>query len=180
MPASSALTQFAADVDRLADRPHEIGALLAELLAEDGRLAPGHREPYADRYRQHLLHVSPDRRLSIVALVWLPGQTTPIHDHVSWCIVGVYEGRERETRYRAVESGGHRHLEPVGTIDALPGHVEVIVPSSEADIHAVTAAGPKPTISIHVYGADIERRGTSIYLRFDDWPVRHGALPVAA
>ncbi len=177
---TNALATFAADVDRLADRPHEIGARLAELLAQDGWLAPEHREPDPDSYRQHLLHVSPDRRLSIVALVWLPGQSTPIHDHVSWCIVGVYEGRERETRYRAVESAGSRHLEAVGEIDALPGHVEVIVPSSEEDIHAVTAVGEEPTISIHVYGADIERRGTSIYRRFDDWPVRERELPLAA
>ena len=124
--------------------------------------------------------MSPDRRLSIVALVWLPGQTTPIHDHVSWCIVGVYEGRERETRYRAVETGGARYLEAVGTIDALPGHVEVIEPDSPEDIHAVTAVGDTPTISIHVYGADIEARGSSIYRRFDDWPVREDALPLAA
>jgi 3-mercaptopropionate dioxygenase len=176
----TALTDFAADVEGLADRPHAIGARLSELLAEDGWLAPEHREPDPHRYRQHLLHVTADRRVSIVALVWLPGQSTPIHDHVSWCVVGVYEGRERETRYRAVESGGRRHLEAVGSIVAVPGHVEVIVPSSEADIHAVTAAGAEPTISIHVYGADIERRGTSIYRRFDDWPVRHPALPAAA
>ena len=31
-----------------------------------------------------------------------------------------------------------------------------------------------PTISIHVYGADIERLGSSIYRRFDDWPVLSG------
>jgi 3-mercaptopropionate dioxygenase len=175
---SSALTSFASDVDRLTDDPHAIGLRLAELLAEDDWLAPEHREPDRDHYRQHLLHVSPDRDLSIVALVWLPGQRTPIHDHVSWCIVGVYEGRERETRYRAVEAGGRRWLEEVGSVDAHPGHVEVIVPSVE-DIHAVTAVGDGPTISIHVYGADIERLGSSIYRRFDDWPVRR-ALPAAA
>jgi predicted metal-dependent enzyme (double-stranded beta helix superfamily) len=177
---SNPLTDFAAAVDGLADRPHAIGERLGDLLAQDGWLAPEHREPDLNAYRQHLLHVSSDRRLSIVALVWLPGQSTPIHDHVSWCVVGVYEGRERETRYRAVEAGDRGHLEQTGTIDALPGHVEVIVPSSDADIHAVSAVGRQPTISIHVYGADIERRGTSIYRRFDDWPVRRPALPAAA
>ena len=171
---SNALASFIADVDGLADDPHAIGERLAGLLAEDGWLAPEHREGDPNAYRQHLLHVSPDRRVSIVALVWLPGQSTPIHDHVSWCVVGVYEGREREIRYRAADG----HLEEAGSIEALPGHVEVIVPSSEADIHAVTAAGDTPTISIHVYGADIEARGTSIYRRFDDWPVR--AVPMAA
>jgi 3-mercaptopropionate dioxygenase len=165
----SPLTSFASDVDRLVDDPRAIGVCLKALLAHDDWLAPEHREPDPDRYRQHLLHVSPCRRLSIVALVWLPGQRTPIHDHVSWCIVGVYEGREREIRYRRVE--GERCLEEIGSIEADPGHVEVIVPSEE-DIHAVAAVGDGPTISIHVYGADIERLGSSIYRRFDDWPVR--------
>jgi len=172
---SSALTSFASDAQRLIDDPHAIGAHLETLLGQDGWLAPEHRVADADNYRQHLLHVSPDRRLSIVALVWLPGQRTPIHDHVSWCVVGVYEGRERETRFRAVEADGQRWLEQVGSVDAHPGHVEVIVPSVE-DIHAVTAVGEGPTISIHVYGADIERLGSSIYRRFDDWPVRRRSL----
>jgi predicted metal-dependent enzyme (double-stranded beta helix superfamily) len=168
------LANFADEARRLVHDPHAIGQRLRALLAQDGWLAPEHREPDPARYRQHLLYVSPERDLSIVSLVWLPGQSTPIHDHVSWCIVGVYEGREREVRYRAVDG----HLEETGSIDALPGHVEVIVPSVE-DIHAVTAAGKGPTISIHVYGADIESRGTSIYRRFDDWPMR-SALPAAA
>ena len=167
---SNAFTSFASDAERLIDDPHAIGTRLGALLADDGWLAPQHRVPDQHAYRQHLLHVSPSRRLSIVALVWLPGQRTPIHDHVSWCIVGVYEGRERETRYRAVEVDGERCLEPVDSIDAHPGHVEVIVPSVE-DIHAVTAVGPGPTISIHVYCADIERLGSSIYRRFDEWTV---------
>src|SRR3954454_3008555 len=169
----SALTAFASDAAHLVDDPHAIGARLEHLLAQDGWLAPEHRVPDRHHYPQHLLHVSPDRRMSIVALVWLPGQRTPIHDHVSWCVVGVYEGRERETRYRVVEVDGRRHLEPVGSVDAPPGHIEVIVPSVE-DIHAVTAVGDEPTISIHVYGADIERLGSSIYRRFDDWPVLTG------
>jgi 3-mercaptopropionate dioxygenase len=175
---SSALTAFASDAQELIDDPHAIGARLEELLAQDGWLAPEHRVPDAESYRQHLLHVSPDRRLSIVALVWLTGQRTPIHDHVAWCIVGVYEGRERETRFRAVEADGQRWLEQAGSVDALAGHVEVIVPSEE-DIHAVTAVGAGPTISIHVYGADIERLGSSIYQRFDDWPVRRRGLVAA-
>jgi predicted metal-dependent enzyme (double-stranded beta helix superfamily) len=176
---ASILNDFCSDIDRLVDNPHAIGRRLTTLLAEDDWLAPEHRVPDPDHYRQHVLHVSPDRRLSVVALVWLPGQRTPIHDHVSWCIVGVYEGRERETRYRAVERGGRRWLEETGSIDALPGHVEVIVPYVE-DIHVVTAVAAQPTISIHVYGADIERLGSSIYRRFDDWPIANEDLRLAA
>ena len=79
--------------------PRAIADRLQPLLAQDGWLAPEHQAPGADSYRQHLLHVSDCRGLSVVALVWKPGQGTPIHDHVSWCVVGVYKGLERETRY---------------------------------------------------------------------------------
>jgi 3-mercaptopropionate dioxygenase len=111
----------------------------------------------------------------VVALVWLPGQRTPIHDHVSWCVVGVYQGIERETHYQLVEDAGGSRLVPGGTFEARPGHVEALVPPQE-NIHEVTAVGAEKTISIHVYGADIERLGTSILRRFDDVE----QLPLAA
>jgi predicted metal-dependent enzyme (double-stranded beta helix superfamily) len=158
---------FVHDAERLIDEPHAIADRLGDLLAADGWLAPEHQLGSRDGYRQHLLHVSESRRLSVVALVWLPGQQTPIHDHVSWCVVGVYRGVERETRYRLVERPGRPLLVPVDTIDARAGHVEALVPPEE-NIHSVAASGPGKTISIHVYGADIERLGTSIHRRFDD------------
>jgi predicted metal-dependent enzyme (double-stranded beta helix superfamily) len=43
-------------------------------------------------YRCHLLHAEPDGSFSVVALVWRPGQATPIHDHVTWCVFGVIQG----------------------------------------------------------------------------------------
>jgi len=50
---------------------------LTELLKEHGWLRPEHTRGFPDRYRQHVLHVSPDGAFSVVALVWLPGQKTP-------------------------------------------------------------------------------------------------------
>jgi 3-mercaptopropionate dioxygenase len=170
MPAR-AFSDFTRDAVALIDDPHAIARRLTPLLREEGWLAPEYQEGSRDGYRQHLLHVSECRRLSVVALVWLPGQRTPIHDHVSWCVVGVYRGLERETHYRC-EDGV---LVPVGHVEAGPGHVEALVPPEE-NIHEVTAAGPGKTISIHVYGADIERLGSSILRRYDD-PV---PLPLAA
>jgi predicted metal-dependent enzyme (double-stranded beta helix superfamily) len=99
MPAR-AFSDFTRDAVALIDDPHAIASRLAPLLREEGWLPPEHQEGSRDGYRQHLLHVSECRRLSVVALVWLPGQRTPIHDHVSWCVVGVYRGLERETHYR--------------------------------------------------------------------------------
>ena len=45
----------------------------------------------ADELVSHLLHAEPG--FSVKALVWRPGQLTPIHDHVAWCAFGVLAGR---------------------------------------------------------------------------------------
>jgi len=42
----------------------------------------------------------------------------------------------------------------------------------EEDIHRVTNAGTGKAISIHVYGADIGKFGSSINHVFDDLPLR--------
>jgi predicted metal-dependent enzyme (double-stranded beta helix superfamily) len=166
--SSPAFAAFAHAADALVDAPHAVADRLRALLGADGWLAAADRAPGTDSYRQHLLHVSPCRGLSVVSLVWRPGQSTPIHDHVAWCVVGVYRGIEREERFELVESGGGaRRLRPAGAALAPRGHVETLIPP-DGDIHAVTAAGRETAISIHVYGADIERLGSSIHRRYDD------------
>jgi predicted metal-dependent enzyme (double-stranded beta helix superfamily) len=173
--SSPGFATFVRDAERLIDDPHAIAERLRTLLATDGWLAPEHQLAGRHTYRQHLLHVSECRRLSVVALVWLLGQETPIHDHVSWCVFGVYRGVESETHYRLIERDGERRLVPVGSFEARAGHVEALVPPAE-NIHSVAAAGSDRTIWIDVYGADIERLGSSIRRRFDDL----SALPAAA
>src|SRR5215218_3645360 len=67
--ASPAFAAFVRDAERLTHDPHAIADRLRELLAVDGWLEPRHQLPGRDTYRQHLLHVSPSRRPSVVALV---------------------------------------------------------------------------------------------------------------
>jgi 3-mercaptopropionate dioxygenase len=172
--AHPAFTTFVRAADASVTDPHAVARHLQRLIAADGWLAPDDRAPGRDTYRQHLLHVSPCRRLSVVALVWLPGQTTAIHDHVSWCVVGVYRGVEREERYEIAPSPGGPVLRPAGAVLAPRGHVETLIPP-DGDIHAVTAAGGETAISIHVYGADIEALGSSIHRRYDDLPIVRAA-----
>jgi predicted metal-dependent enzyme (double-stranded beta helix superfamily) len=147
---------FTQDVERLIDDPFAIAGRLKLLLAADGWLAPEHRLAGRDACRRHVLHVSDCRRLSVAALVWLPGQQTAVHDHTSWCVAGVYRGMQRQSHYSLIERNWKPCLVPDGTFEAPAGHVDVFAPPAE-NIHSVTAVGEGKTISIHVYGADIER-----------------------
>ena len=54
-----------------------------------------------DDYVGHTLHVEPGGTFSIVGLVWCPGQLTRIHDHVTWCALGVIQGVEHEELFDA-------------------------------------------------------------------------------
>jgi predicted metal-dependent enzyme (double-stranded beta helix superfamily) len=103
----------------------------------------------------------------VVALVWKPGQITPIHDHRCWCVVGVLQGQETETRYHLREDADSRFLVLLEQHTYDPGSVCTLVPPEE-NIHQVANAGVDGvTISMHIYGADIAALGSSINKVFD-------------
>ena len=124
-----------------------------------------HRAPDPDGYRQHVLYADLQGRFSIVSLVWLPGQATPIHDHVSRCVVGVHEGRELETRYRLVSTDDAIELEETGLTINPAGTIAALTPPR--DVHRVANPGPSLAVSLHIYGADIRALGSSIRRRYD-------------
>ena len=138
----------------------EVARHLRPTLRVPGLLTAEQRRGNPESYTQHLLHVEPDGSFSVVALVWLPGQSTPVHDHVSWCAVGVYEGRETETHYRLAGPRGRRRLVEAGRAVNLTGSVSAVAPPG--DIHKVSNSGTSTAISLHVYGADVGVLGSSI------------------
>jgi 3-mercaptopropionate dioxygenase len=109
-------------------------------------------------YRSHLLYAEPDGSFSIVAMVWLPGQQTAIHDHVAWCVTGVLQGREHEEIFALADDGSA--LRVIARNVNSAGEVYGFAPPG--DIHRVQNTGDSVAISMHVYGADISRLSTSI------------------
>jgi predicted metal-dependent enzyme (double-stranded beta helix superfamily) len=169
METASRFGQFVQRMDALVEAEDdplaiadETGALLGSLLPHPEFLRERFRQPGVDSYRQHVVHVHPEGRYSVVSLVWKPGQATPIHDHRCWCVVGVLMGRELETRFHLYRGPDCEVLVRDGERTYEPGQVCRLVPPNE-DIHRVANAGDDRTsISIHVYGADIAKLRTSI------------------
>jgi 3-mercaptopropionate dioxygenase len=139
-----------------ADEGRVFGAgqpLLHDLIGHDDWLPEAFATAAADRYQQYLLWCDPLERFSVVSFVWGPGQRTPIHDHTVWGMVGVLRGAERCEEFRRDPSTGrlvpgHDHPLPAGSIDLVSPRV--------GDIHRVSnALAARPSLSIHVYGANI-------------------------
>jgi predicted metal-dependent enzyme (double-stranded beta helix superfamily) len=142
-----------------------VGGALRPFLGNPYLLTPEQRQPDPTRYRQHVLHADEGGRFSIVALVWLPGQATPVHDHISWCVVGIHDGQECEVQYQVVSEGVDQYLLAIGESTHKEGSVAVLQPPG--DVHTVYNPGPRTAISIHIYGGDVRKLGSSIRCRYD-------------
>ncbi|EIE98925.1 cysteine dioxygenase family protein [Saccharomonospora glauca] len=142
-----------------------VGEALSERLSA-GLPVPDHlRRHDPDHYTQHIAHVEPGGVFSIVVLVWLPGQATAIHDHVSWCVTGVLEGQETEEVYELRETDGRTCLVRTGESVNVSGAVSVLDPPG--DIHRVHNSCSELAVSLHIYGADIHKLGSSIRRTYD-------------
>jgi predicted metal-dependent enzyme (double-stranded beta helix superfamily) len=130
-----------------------------------GLLSPAQLAGDPGGYQTHLVHAEPDGSFSVVAMVWLPGQQTPVHDHLSWCVTAVLQG----TEYEEVYANRGDHLEVVGRNASPAGTVSGFAPPG--DIHRVTNTGDAVAVSLHVYGTDISRVGSSVR-RVYDLPIR--------
>jgi predicted metal-dependent enzyme (double-stranded beta helix superfamily) len=119
------------------------------------------------RIAGHRLHVEPDGSFSMVAIVWQPGAQTRIHDHVIWYVFGVLASVEYEDLYTLSEDGAA--LIEVGSNPNLTGEVSGFTPPG--DIHRVRNVSDNTAISLHVYGTDLGRIGSSAR-RYYDLPVR--------
>ncbi|MER7337118.1 cysteine dioxygenase family protein [Streptomyces sp. NPDC000075] len=137
-----------------------VGERLAPHLGASDLLTAEQQEGDPEHYRQHVLHAEHDGSFSVVALVWMPGQETCIHDHVSWCVAGVHQGEESERRYRLAPGTDAARL--VATEDVVNAQGEVCGFAPPGDIHKVRNSCTSKAISIHVYGADVSRLGSSI------------------
>ncbi|HMD93636.1 MAG TPA: cysteine dioxygenase family protein [Trebonia sp.] len=147
------------------DTADAVAAVLRHHLPGPGLLTPGQLAGDPAGYQTHLIHAEPDGSFSVAVMVWLPGQRTPVHDHLTWCVTAVLQGAEYEEIF-AVRDG---YLEVVARNQNPVGAVSGFAPPG--DIHQVRNSGPGIAVSMHVYGTDITRVGSSIRREYD-LPVR--------
>lgn len=165
-----AVCAFAAEIGKILEtRPRgEIAAAVAAamepMLRQSDLLAEAHCLCQPETYRRHILFADPDRRFTILALVWRPGQETPIHGHRAWGAVGVYEGEPTVTIYDCTEvEGGGRAACLQSELRCAPGDTTFVQPGY-GDVHRICNATEDRVLTIHVYGRDLVEDPSSINL----------------
>lgn len=128
----------------LAERPaavaHAIAPHLGDATLLDGRDCPCN----PDRYVRHLLDEG--EGYAVVALVWRPGQMSPVHSHHTWCALGVHRGTLTEHFFTpgAPPRPHAALLRAAGATSHGPADPELI--------HRIANCCAEVAVSIHVYG----------------------------
>lgn len=147
--------------DRL-ETVRQLTSAFAGLLADPSWLPspftqPVERSGMGGGIASYLLYRPQDRSLNVSAMVMPAGAMTPVHDHLTWGLVGLYRGRQAEEVFRRVDDGtqtGRAQLELVERRHLAPGDFYELFPP-DGDIHRVLCAPEAPSISIHVLGRDV-------------------------
>lgn len=166
--------EFIATVDDAAAEHKDIESLLAalrdpfqSLLMQDDWLPSPYDGLVPDGYDDHgemggdiaqWLLFRREEKLALFSLVLPPGTETPVHDHLAWGLVGLYQGSQEEAFYSRVDGSdthiGHAELEHVRSDEMGRGDFYELVPP-DGDIHRVTTTSDIPSVSIHLLGADV-------------------------
>ncbi|MEO3472842.1 cysteine dioxygenase family protein [Roseomonas sp. CAU 1739] len=133
-----------------------LGQFAVDPLLLLGRDCPGRAETYV----RHLLHEDAEDGWAVAALVWRPGQMSPVHAHNAWCAVGVHRGVLTETFYEApAQDGAPPSLSGIAL--RRPGDV-TFGPARADAIHRLANLGTETAISIHAYGLPYGRFCTDL------------------
>ena len=147
---SAALAALTSILDHARDTDvRAIRAALQQAFRSGVWIPDAQRTPGDESYARHVLHSDPDRRYTVLALVWREGQASPVHAHHAWCAYTVASGELFEERFSydaacqgavAVDSGLKR------TGDGGCGRAGV------DQIHRIRNNHSETAISVHVYG----------------------------
>jgi 3-mercaptopropionate dioxygenase len=144
-----------------------VARVLRTHLPSPDLLTAAERRGTADRAAGYRLHVEPGGSFSVLAIVWRHGQWTRIHDHVTWCVFAGLHGEVTEDLYRL--DAPSAMLQPAGRRTCAAGTVRCELPPG--DIHRLGNPTADSAITLHVYGTDVDRLGSSARRTYD--------LPVA-
>jgi predicted metal-dependent enzyme (double-stranded beta helix superfamily) len=142
----------------------QLQPLVEKVVWDEGLFDEKYRaEPENGRPR-YLYHTEDDGSLMVYVVEFVPGMPTPVHDHLTWGLIGVCGGAQKTARYQRVDDGskpGHADLKLLSETVLNRGAVYPLLPPN--DIHRIETVGDQPSYSLHVLGVDLGRQHRNIF-----------------
>ena len=159
--AEQAIAAAGGDRERVV---RELTPLVQRVVWDDSLFEERYRaEPENGRPR-YMYHSAPDGSLQVYVVEFAPGMPTPVHDHVTWGLIGICGGEQRTARYSRSDDGsdkGRADLTLISDEVLARGAVYPLLPPD--DIHRIETVGNSPSYSLHVLGVDLGRQKRNIY-----------------
>jgi predicted metal-dependent enzyme (double-stranded beta helix superfamily) len=159
--AKQVLAEANGDRQQVVDR---LKPLAEKVVWDDGLFDDRFRaEPEMGRPR-YLYNSEPDGSLQVYVVEFAPGNPTPVHDHLTWGLIGICGGAQKTTRYERVDDGSDPRRADLRLIEERVlerGAVYPLLPPN--DIHRIETVGDQPSYSLHVLGVDLGRQHRNIF-----------------
>jgi 3-mercaptopropionate dioxygenase len=155
----------------VATKLSQLRAPFGALLRNPEWLPDGFKQPSASATMGHgiaslLLYRSEAKDLSLSTLVVAPGLATPVHNHLAWGLVGLYQGEQEEEEYDVRGDEAETALRPLNlrTRRVLrKGDFYDLVPPWN-DVQRIRTISSEPSVSLHLLANDI---GCVVRKKFD-------------
>ena len=176
------LRRFVADTETIlkeqvevTDRLWHLRRPYAELLSDPSWLPDEFRQPNPNSVMgggiaSWLLYRSEGKDLSLFSLVVPVGATTPVHNHLAWGLVGLYQGEQEEEEFEVEEDVTHQpatvhhaRMKLRARRILKQGEFYQLIPP-ENDVHRVRTISSVPSISLHLLANDT---GCVVRQKFD-------------
>ena len=136
-----------------------IGAALADAAPLIDCLPDTVLRGCATSYTRHVLASDPAGRFAAAALIWRPGQSTPVHGHHTWCGYRIMRGVLTEERFEWREAQAHAWR--TGLQHRAAGAASFVGAGYEG-IHRLVNYTDEVAISLHVYGVHADAMSTRV------------------
>jgi predicted metal-dependent enzyme (double-stranded beta helix superfamily) len=155
----------------VATKLRQLRAPYEAILGDPNWLPEEFKQPSGNTTMGHgiaslLLYRSELKDLSLSTLVVAPGLSTPVHNHLAWGLVGLYQGQQEEEEYEVHEHAAHATSGPLHLRKRRllkKGDFYELVPPWN-DIHRVRTISSEPSVSLHLLANDI---GCVVRQKFD-------------
>jgi predicted metal-dependent enzyme (double-stranded beta helix superfamily)/TusA-related sulfurtransferase len=126
--------------------------------------------PLKSRPAAYLVYKPQDRSFSVISMVWGAGHRFPVHDHLSWGLIGIYQNGITEERYERLDDGsrdGFADLRETEVRDFQEGQILeeglVFDEHHRKDIHRILNQTARPSVSIHILASDLGMKHRNQY-----------------
>lgn len=106
-------------------------------------------------YARRLLYYDPTARVSVVGMVWAPGQGTPLHDHAGlWAVEAVLEGEMESVLLDLTkEQNGQYFFEARQVVREQIGSTSFLIPPFEH--HIIRNPSQQVAVTLNIYGGEL-------------------------